>query len=693
MELFPHSPKKIEVVSIASSSDPPPLETPDVFDTNPQVPEVSSGADEMPGPSKPVQAEGDDEAAAAESTGAMDCSEEPTAAAVAQGETATEKSDATPDPNNNTIPAEDDGTADGVLELMDDDLEKDLGGEGSSPRPTKTPLRQYFTSEYQAQQAGTSAAPGAAPEAAQASGTAPALVGSPAVSEAPRERKDTRREGKKSNRGVGDANNRSRSSSQHRPRSSPGRAAREQVPLPPPPQTAESPKKRRKMADGGDDGRDRRRRTPDSRGQPSQSDRPAQGVRDREQRGRDHRGSGSTSGRRPPPPKGPPRSYSPQRRQPSRGAYAHPANRSGRSRSPRPSPTRRSGTPGRKGQARGRSPAPGGGARKPFYSSYRSTPIPRMPLDLGQGPSQTGGTFQEADLRSKLLHNLPHSAHQVAAEATARAKQGARSSAFPKLDNNVQLSNKVQGEAAKKGFLVEHRNLPVAESDASVRNRSLAPLDKTRLDQVHLNHFDRYNNRFATHPFFESRCDFCGSRHCSKFTTGSMVPNCTRYRQHLSMAPTRSICNYRRCSRPTEHHTQVCPSLHQRCPRCLCRGHGPGDGCDVTNADVMDRLRADFESVADEGAYTRERRLQLSWGWYPYPRGAPVDFAPTSYDDLTEMHVLTAITYLGNLLQQAENSGHFPDPGPAGDYRPGGSGGPPPPPPPAGAAGAAPVPV
>ncbi len=322
-----------------------------------------------------------------------------------------------------------------------------------------------------------------------------------------------------------------------------------------------------------------------------------------------------------------------------------------------------------------------------FYSSYRSKPLP-----LAFGPVQDSGSFQEADLRSKLLHNLPHSAGQIAAEATARAAAGTRSSSYPTQDSNVRLARQVHGAAAKRGFLADHRNLPVAETDATVRNRHLPPLDTSRLDQVHLNYLDRYNNRFATHPLFESRCTFCGSRHCSKYTAGSVLPNCTRFRQQMSLSATRAICNYRRCHQTTEHHTQVCPALHQRCPRCFCRGHGPGDGCNLSNGELMDRLRADFEAAADEGAYTRERRTQLSWGWYPYPQGAPIDFAPTSYDDLTEMDVLSALTYLRNLLKQRENVGHYPHDAAGPPSEPDrDEKDPPPPPPPPGPVGVVPV--
>ena len=307
-------------------------------------------------------------------------------------------------------------------------------------------------------------------------------------------------------------------------------------------------------------------------------------------------------------------------------------------------------------------PPPGPSQRRPpppspfFRQSYDGHGH-RKPFGLALGPTMEGGQYYAPDLRSRLLHNLPATHPHLAREATA---QGPRNSALAAADNNLSLSGRVSGAACKRGFLTEHRNLPLAESDASVRNRECPPLDKNRLDQIHFDYLGRFNNRFASRPQFESRCSFCGSRHCSLYASGSYAPNCRRYIQQITLSPTRRICNYRRCSDPTNHHTHVCPTLHQRCPRCQCRGHGPGDACDITNPDIMDRLRADFEAVADEGAYTRERRTLMCWGWYPYGRGAPLDFCPISYDDLTEMDVLNALTLLRNLLMQQENVAHFP---------------------------------
>ncbi len=650
VELFPHSPKKIEVLTIASNSDRDPAEVPDVFDENPQVPDAETRR-------TPARAEGPDKEAEPE---AMEC-----------GEAGEGRSADSPDPNNNTIPAEDDE----VLDLADKELEADLGGspnKSSDKDKSEEPLKQYFTSGFRR----------------QAENKLPDSPETPRKQ--PRERKDTRREGKKSKPNVRKSPPREAEATKEGRDSSTPRRERHPS-TPPPPKTAESPKKRRKLNDGKDDGRQRRGSlpAPRSHGQPGEQ-RSSSCRRAETPPRQDRRTSGSS--RIPKQTKSSSRRSSPDRRGYRRSpptqqdrARTYKSHNKRRSRSPRPTSPKQ----GPSGLCQGRRPPP----PRPYYSSYRSAPSTFKPLPLDQGAVQTGGVFQEADLRSKLLHNLPFSAAQVKEEATDRARTGARSSAYPKQDGNIKLARQVQGSAVKKGFLAEHRNLPVAETDAAVRNRPVPPLDKTRLDQVHLNHVDRYNNRFTTHPMFESRCEFCGSRHCSKFTAGSMLPNCSRYREHLTLSPTRSICNYRRCSRPTEHHTQVCPSLHQRCPRCLCRGHGPGDGCDLTNGEIMDRLRADFESSADEGAYTRERRLQLSWGWYPYPRGAPVEFAPTSYDDLTEMAVLTALTYLANLLQQAENTGHYPDNAASGDHQGPGDNPPPPPPPPPGPAGIAPVPV
>ncbi len=621
VELFPQSPKKIEVISVASNSDV-----------------------EMPQLPDPSQDPGEGTSAMAESG--------------TTAEQGAEDKDSV-DPNNNTEPAEDDDE----IVLQDRDLQADLESLPEGASPGKSPVKAYFTAAYQ-------------------------------------ERKER------------DA------------RSREGRRTPERPPasglLPPPPHDAGSPKKRRRLNDGKDDGRDRRRSSSYKKDSDTSKHKGRKSGDKRDED--DDRGAGRIKREEEAPHRPPARAHSEgdlrrhlqthahrhghrSPRRPSLGSSAalgrapSPRHRSPRGRtSPRSAPrssSPRPGYPGRretdKGSGPQRRPAQAPARRHSgpppppgaYYGNHKPKPLP-----LHQGPKQRGGFFQEADLRSKLGHNLPFSYRQVAAEATHRAQQGVRSSSFAAPDGNVSLARRVRADAVKKGFVADHRNLPVAESDAAVRNRQRRPMDEQRLEQIHFDYLGRYNNRFATKPQFESRCNFCGSRHCSRYTAGSIAPNCVRYREQLALTPTRRICNYRRCPQANDHHTQVCPALHQRCPRCQCRGHGPADGCDRENAEIMDRLRADFEDAADEGIYTRERRTLLCWGWYPYARGSPLEFAPTSYDDLTEMDVASALAYLYGLLQQEGNMGHFP---PADDTvsssgRRQDDDDPPPPPPPAGGA-------
>ncbi len=364
---------------------------------------------------------------------------------------------------------------------------------------------------------------------------------------------------------------------------------------------------------------------------------------------------------RPPPPRSPPRS----RRSPPRGG---------------PQTSRRSAPP------------------KWYRDHNRARDGPRRsfpPVDWKKNVRQDSGVVHHQDLRSRLQPNLPYSHGTLAKEATAAAALRNRPSFTPSVDESIALSRRVEVTVRSKGFVAGHRHLPVTESDLSVAHREKAPLDETRLGQQHLTRVDRYENRFVSNPIYESRCDFCGSKRCSRVLRGTATPNCARYSEQIRLAPTRRLCNYRRCPHPATHHTHVCPALIQRCPRCQCRGHGAADLCDSSNAEIMDRLRADFEEVADASSLTGSRQQQLCWGFYPYPRGAPIDFCPISYDALTEMPVLEALNFLAALLAQPENQGHYPDylPGgmePPSDYgsrRDGG--GPPPPPPGAGAAGVA----
>ncbi len=309
-------------------------------------------------------------------------------------------------------------------------------------------------------------------------------------------------------------------------------------------------------------------------------------------------------------------------------------------------------------------------------------------------PTAAPGEHCHADLRSRLLLNVEHSAAQLSREATAAAnarpgpatlRSGLAPPTPPKLDKNMGLLRRVDGSGDRKGFVHLHRHLQLAPSDMAIRCRPGEALDRTRLDQPHLNAEQRFLNKFASQPVVESKCDFCGGRHCSRHIRGGLSPNCSYYRDHVRTAPSRRLCNYRRCRDNAAHHTQVCPFALRRCPLCHCRGHGPEDRCDERDEKVMEALRADFEEVADELHYARNRATSLCWGWYPYPQGAPLTFVPVSYHTLTEMPVLQAMALLRSLLALPENQGHLSaqatlDKGPDEDSSP------PPPPPPAAAA-------
>ena len=142
--------------------------------------------------------------------------------------------------------------------------------------------------------------------------------------------------------------------------------------------------------------------------------------------------------------------------------------------------------------------------------------------------------------------------------------------------------------------------------------------------------------------------------------------NCVRFREQRDYVPDRRLCRYRRCRRPSEHHTIVCPDLHARCSRCRCRGHTSEQRCDPSNPAVMSRLRADFEDAADEGWHTRRRLKQLAWGWYPYALGATHDVKgelppPVAYNALTARPV-EAMVLLQSVVALPQHQGHQPPP-------------------------------
>ncbi len=71
----------------------------------------------------------------------------------------------------------------------------------------------------------------------------------------------------------------------------------------------------------------------------------------------------------------------------------------------------------------------------------------------------------------------------------------------------------------------------------------------------------------------------------------------------------------------------------------------------------MEALRGDFEEVADVGIFTHDRRADLAWGFYPYPRGVRRDreHPIVSYGRLTDMPVLRALEFMASLVILPEN--------------------------------------
>ncbi len=188
------------------------------------------------------------------------------------------------------------------------------------------------------------------------------------------------------------------------------------------------------------------------------------------------------------------------------------------------------------------------------------------------------------------------------------------------------------------------------------------PLQEQRLSSPLLSNAERAWNPYMPTPLFHRRCEVCSSQHCSRFIRDTTIPNCAKLREQLSFAPTRRLCDYRRCLASAEHFTSVCPYLHRRCPLCRCRGHGREDRCDLRNEDIMSRLRDDFEEQAHVGLYTRTRCVNVAWGFYPIPpsavRHAGQPFV--DYQRLTSLSVSDALALIEALLSSPDNRGELP---------------------------------
>ena len=224
----------------------------------------------------------------------------------------------------------------------------------------------------------------------------------------------------------------------------------------------------------------------------------------------------------------------------------------------------------------------------------------------------------------------------------------------------------------------QQAHLRFAPLSEQVVHAEPSPVDDHRLSNVRLTHDERIRNPYIISPIIDNRCDFCSAKRCSRFVAGTNLPNCQKYREQVLYAPTRRICDYRRCLAPHEHHTVTCPYLHKRCSKCGCRGHDTMDGCELRNASIMSRLRSDFEEYANCGIYTRKRFDNIEWGWYPIPSFRPPgNFV--SYRRLTDLPVMDVMALLQSLLLLPENMAasrdHAPQPpsSPAGAHAAGGT--------------------
>ena len=268
-------------------------------------------------------------------------------------------------------------------------------------------------------------------------------------------------------------------------------------------------------------------------------------------------------------------------------------------------------------------------------------------------PEPPSPRYGPQDVRARLFP-AQADAEAFKEEAPATAPGGRAAVAVCRRDLNIRFSAQVRVGANVEAFRREHPSLPFAPLPNQVGNITPTPIDETRLSNIRLTHDERLRNPYIAAPIFDNKCDFCSAKHCSRFVAGTTLPNCQKYREQVLFAPTRRICDYRRCLAPHEHHTVTCPYLHKKCSKCGCRGHDTVDACDLRNADIMARLRSDFEEYASCGIFTRKRFDAIEWGFYPVPSfRPPSNFV--SYRRLTDLPVLEAMAFLQSLLLLPEN--------------------------------------
>ena len=283
-----------------------------------------------------------------------------------------------------------------------------------------------------------------------------------------------------------------------------------------------------------------------------------------------------------------------------------------------------------------------------------------------------------------LRHRLPNRPPSAQGQDPDALPPGAGCAADARCSlNAAEVTAHASAFAAAAGEASSHAYLGSPEPNSgmsfvrrlSARNRTgipcvianestlAAPVDKRALAQPHLNRLEKAWNPYMNNPVFDHRCTVCSSHHCSRYMKGGRIPNCKKWREECYAAPSRRLCDYRRCRRPHQHYTVVCPYLHGRCPKCGARGHDEADACAEHNNSVMSRLREDFEEQANVGLYTRNRAGEVAWGFFPVPPTAPRTNPPFfDYRTVMEKPAAEGMAFVRALVAAEENKVDPPPP-------------------------------
>ncbi len=249
-------------------------------------------------------------------------------------------------------------------------------------------------------------------------------------------------------------------------------------------------------------------------------------------------------------------------------------------------------------------------------------------------------SFQAADRRVR------RHADDLAAALREDPSAG-RALVRPTQDDNLRRIQEQEFRRDETGTATRRPRLSCSQQQPPRRSQVL-PISIRDLDHHKLTRAEHREMAYARHPLLNRKCDFCGRNYCSKKSKSSTRLACGLWEEHLEDAPTRRLCDYRRCEDGRAHHTSVCEMMHTRCYRCGTRGHD--GGCRPEDERMMSAFRTDFEESAHFGVYTKDRAKDPAWGWYPYPRGVKRDeHNPIiSYERLTDYPVFEAMRLMAN---------------------------------------------